>query len=334
MTRHSVKNAMIELMYLCCWVIIFTLLVFRQIPSSVAWDDLNYINYFFLPPFFPQTWSDMVFGEVAFRKATYAIGGFLTPIAGVRLLIALSVLPQIMLSLTLPRWGRWFFLTGYVTIGTLAMQLGFNQLRQGLALGLFSLAFLVGTRKWYAPIFAVVASTIHSSALLLASAWSIGLVSKRFIWGAMVVLLVVMLILSNDLAAIFVDSGGARAEMYAGSTSALNSVGIFANGIFLLLTCLSLSKNEKKDSVFFRSYLLYSATVFTLAVLPWSGAIAGRLFYYCRWMELYQIGRFSNSSRSKIFGVTYLVYGFLLTMWESYRSGGESYVNRVFDLFS
>lgn len=332
-TRPELARGVGDFLYVISWVMVFSLLVFRQIPSPAALDDLNYINYFIISPIMPGGAVDFIFGEVVFKSGAYVLGGFIDPETGVRLLVALSVAPQMLVSMTLPRWGRWFFLLGYIAIGVLAMQLGFNQLRQGIALGVFTLAYLTKSRKWLLPWVAIFAGTIHTSALFIAGSWFVGGVAKRFFTVALLLLLLGVIFFSSYMNNAFLDVGGGRAEMYAASVDSLNLFGIIGNGFFVLLTFLSIAGNENKDEFFFRSYLIFSGVCFLMAVLPWSSAFAGRLFYYCRWMEIYQMGRWSKSRNSRMLAVAYLVFGFSMTMWMSYRSGGETYIGRVASLF-
>lgn len=158
-------------MRISTWVGVIVSIAISFILASrnlyIALDDENYVNYFTFADFFPGLagdWWNFLLNEPLWLYYCSSMGNTFGAEFSLRITIFLSSFMFLLASGNITR-GAWLFIIfAFLLDGTLATQMYFNQIRQGLALSIF--LTLIACGLW--PLLGVViASLIHSSFLLV-----------------------------------------------------------------------------------------------------------------------------------------------------------------------
>lgn len=135
----------------------------------IAWDDENYIAQFEGGASEEVAWHDLIawpalLDEPLWKLYAAQVGEIAGPEGALRLTIFLSVLIFLYSATKIGRGAWLFILFFFVLSDVMAVQMYFNQIRQGLALSVFLLTIVAGGGLILA---ALLASAIHTSFLFV-----------------------------------------------------------------------------------------------------------------------------------------------------------------------
>ncbi len=247
-----------------------------------ATDDLNYMAYFeetYLKQF-DNFWLYFI-EEPLWRLYSSLMGNILNAEDLLRITIFISTIAFLYSGSKLGH-GAWVLIFfAFLVDGSLATQMYYNQIRQGVALSIFMLTIVLGG----GPILgAITAAAIHSSFLVVLPCIiiSILIIRKKFILFATTVFIILLIILTmqlNNIDFLYGIDLGRRSEMYE-FTGVLNVkfylVALIQYGVTLYL---ARPRPEEDDFSYWWFCMTFIFTIVTFGVTLFHEA-GGRLMYF------------------------------------------------------
>ena len=283
-------------------------------PMYTAIDDQNYVAYFAhgSSEAFTDWWS-YVLSEPLWLKYCDFMGNFFDSVSALRITIFLSSLMFLIACNKLTR-GEWIFvLCAFIIDNTLATQMYYNQIRQGLALSVF-LMFVA----WdISPVLgAIVASAIHTSFISVIPC-ALAVTCTKRTYTVLPGILLITYYLKGVLGSI--DFGKRAMYTLGGALNFKFYLNILAPyGItFYLLR----NQQDKRQKFWYRFALFFVTFAFSLSLIH---EAASRLIYFTNAFVLILIGLDIKSKKAKICAVIWFLILLEAIVLEGYKTGFDS----------
>lgn len=284
-------------------------------------DDASYIAYFEGERFDIFTHLSYWFyllEEPLWSSYAAFMGGIFGAETALRITIFLSSLMFLVASNRLAlssklAQGAWIFiLLAFMLDATLATQMYYNQIRQGFAVSVFLMMVAGGLSPFLG---AVVASTIHTSFIIVIPCTIAAVVVKRSNIRLVAVLFAIVLVayfISNLLGDIDI---GRRTTAY--ETEGKVNILFYALVILQYGLAFYLLKNKKSDhqqEFWYRFSLIFFVVAMGLSLIHEAG---GRLFYIANTLVMILIASNLKRSQARIGAVAWLLFLFIIVINES-----------------
>lgn len=282
-----------RLLYVLMFLAIGSLLATR--PIGLAPDDFNYLQYFegadwfrFIEHSKLQGYSLMV-EEPLWQLLVHVLSSYLDAESAFRLVIFCSVAMYAWAFRKAPSSALLFVLFAFLVCPFMAVEMYFNQVRQGFATSLFLALLSLG--GWGYVVGAFTSGLVHTSLLTLLPLSAIGTKALVISVGAMLIGIAALAVGGLEFFASDLDLGR-RADQYAFEGAASYRFFFYAVplyfGIFGLVWYEHVRLKRAPEPIFYQS-LVYCVLAFVAAY----GFEAGvRLFYLLDALVIWTVSRF------------------------------------------
>jgi hypothetical protein len=249
----------------------------------VAPDDISYIKYFNGDYFYSVStnWWIQLLEEPLWGKYTLIVGNNINSETAVRITIFISSLGFLFFASKVGNNKSIYILLVFLLSLQLSTQLYFNQIRQGVALSVFFFGLMFGFNR--SLFFAVIASMIHTSFIVVVFAQIIVILTRDIKhWLLVLTLLAVFIsvfIYVSDINFIDYTYLLGRREFAYGFLGKLNYKFYLIFGPLYIYAILFMKKYMKSDNdiLFWKFVLLFTIIIFIFSFL-YEGIT--RLFYF------------------------------------------------------